>query len=65
MVYYIDSVTDEKVINEIFLVHDVDIVFHAAAYKHVHLMEKNPRTAVINNIYGSKLLIDNSITYML
>ena len=38
-----------------------DIVIHAAAYKHVHLCEQNPRSAVINNIIGTKNVIDACI----
>ena len=61
--YYIDSVCDKKVVNKIFSMHDIDIVFHAAAYKHVNMMEANPRVAVINNILGTKIIIDCSIKY--
>jgi len=61
IIYYVDSVSDEKAINKIFSLHKIDIVFHAAAYKHVPLMEANPRTAIINNVYGTKLIIDYSI----
>ena len=63
VLYYIDSVSDEKAINKIFSLHKIDIVFHAAAYKHVNMMEANPRTAIINNVYGTKLIIDFSIKY--
>ena len=63
VIYYIDSVSDEKAINKIFSFHKIDIVFHAAAYKHVNMMEANPRTAIINNVYGTKLIIDFSIKY--
>ena len=63
ILYYIDSVSDEKAINKIFSLHKIDIVFHAAAYKHVNMMEANPRTAIINNVYGTKLIIDFSIKY--
>ncbi len=63
IVYYIDSVTDVEVINKIFSFHKIDIIFHAAAYKHVNMMELNPRTAILNNVYGCKLLVDNSIKY--
>jgi len=40
-----------------------DIVIHAAAYKHVHLCEQNPRSAVINNILGTKNVIDLCVKY--
>ena len=63
ILYYIDSVSDEKAISKIFSLHKIDIVFHAAAYKHVNMMEANPRTAIINNVYGTKLIIDFSIKY--
>ena len=61
VIYYIDSVCDEKAVKKIFSLHKIDIVFHAAAYKHVNMMEANPRTAIINNVYGTKLIIDLSI----
>ncbi len=63
IIYYIDSVSDKKAVNKIFSLHKIDIVFHAAAYKHVNMMEANPRTAIINNVYGTKLIIDFSIKY--
>ena len=63
LLYYIDSVSDKKAVNEIFSLYKIDVVFHAAAYKHVSMMEANPRTAIINNVYGTKLIIDFSIEY--
>ena len=63
VIYYIDSVSDKKAVNKIFSLYKIDIVFHAAAYKHVNMMEANPRTAIINNVYGTKLIIDFSIKY--
>ena len=63
VIYYIDSVSDKKAVNKIFSLHKIDIVFHAAAYKHVNMMEANPRSAIINNVYGTKLIIDFSIKY--
>ncbi len=50
----------EKVF-KIFEKYKPDIVFHTAAHKHVPLMEKNPDEAVLNNIFGTKNLLDASV----
>ncbi|WP_297008327.1 polysaccharide biosynthesis protein [Prevotella sp.] len=40
-----------------------DYVFHAAAYKHVPMMENNPSESIENNVYGTKILADMSVKY--
>lgn len=52
----IASVQDEKRIDAIFSLHSPDVVFHAAAHKHVPLMESNPREAIKNNVFGTRNL---------
>jgi len=52
----VGDIRDENKIKGIFKENSIDTVFHAAAYKHVPLMEANPREAILNNIYGTKVL---------
>lgn len=49
----IASVRDKNKLEHIFSTNNIDIVFHAAAHKHVPLMEKNPEEAIKNNIIGT------------
>jgi len=60
---YLADICDERFMEEIFKKHTPDIVYHAAAYKHVPLMEKNPMQAVKINVRGSKILADLSVQY--
>ncbi|MGV6829431.1 MAG: polysaccharide biosynthesis protein [Flavobacteriales bacterium] len=46
-----------------FKKYHIDVIYHAAAYKHVPLMEDNPAEAVITNIFGTKNLVDLSVIY--
>ena len=48
---------------EIFSKFRPEYVFHAAAYKHVPMMEDNPTEAVLNNIFGTKIVADMSVKY--
>lgn len=57
------DVRSESMIEEIFAKYHPDIVFHAAAYKHVPLMERNPHQAVTVNIKGTKIVADLSVKY--
>jgi len=59
----VGDIRDEKRIEGVFEVHSIDTVFHAAAYKHVPLMEANSREAIINNIFGTKLLAEKSVKW--
>ena len=53
---YLGSVSDTSLIKSIFERHNIDILFHAAAYKHVPLLEFNPLQAIKNNIFTTKIL---------
>ena len=59
----IGSVTNEYRVNKLFEVFHPQVVFHAAAYKHVPMMENNPTEAVFNNVAGTKLVADISIKF--
>lgn len=50
----IADIQDKKRIETIFTLHQPDVVYHAAAHKHVPLMENNPTEAIKNNIIGTK-----------
>jgi len=59
----IGDVTDAARVNEVFERHRPHIVFHAAAHKHVPLMEANPSEAVKNNIVGTRTVAEASQRY--
>lgn len=54
----IADIRDKESISEIFAEYKPQAVFHAAAHKHVPLMEDNPREAIINNIFGTKTVAE-------
>lgn len=54
----IADIQDKKRIEEIFAQYSPEIVYHAAAHKHVPLMEYNPKEAVKNNVFGTKNLAE-------
>jgi FlaA1/EpsC-like NDP-sugar epimerase len=55
---YVADITNQDRMNAIFAEEKPEIVFHAAAYKHVPMMESNPSEAVMTNILGTKTLAD-------
>ena len=54
------QVQDAALIESVFRVHRPHVVFHAAAYKHVPMLEGNPWQAVVNNILGSRTVMEAS-----
>ncbi len=53
----IGSIRDKKRLDDVFEAHRPQVVFHAAAHKHVPLMELNPSEAVKNNVFGTRNLL--------
>lgn len=56
----IGSIRDPRRLETLFGAYRPDIVFHAAAHKHVPLMEHNPREAVLNNIVGTRNVVERA-----
>ena len=54
----IADICDEKRVDELFTLHVPQVVFHAAAHKHVPMMEWNPGEAVKNNVFGTRVMAD-------
>ena len=63
----IADIRDYSTLNHIFEEQKPDVIFHAAAHKHVPLMEENPAQAVLNNIIGTRnlvnLAVDSGVNY--
>jgi FlaA1/EpsC-like NDP-sugar epimerase len=57
------SVRDKKRVEDIFIQYKPDYVFHAAAYKHVPIMESFPSEAILTNILGTQTLADIAVKY--
>ncbi|MFZ2905795.1 MAG: nucleoside-diphosphate sugar epimerase/dehydratase [Cyclobacteriaceae bacterium] len=60
---YLADITNKARMKAIFELHKPHIVFHAAAYKHVPVMEGNPHEAVLCNILGTKTVADLSVDF--
>jgi FlaA1/EpsC-like NDP-sugar epimerase len=63
LVPYIANICDRVRMQQLFEVYAPSVVYHAAAYKHVPMMEKNPSVAVLNNVQGTKMLAELSVEY--
>ena len=59
----VGSITNKEQMERIFSEHKPEYVFHAAAYKHVPMMEDNPAMAVQNNIFGTRVIADLAVKY--
>ena len=59
----VGSITNKEQMERLFSKHKPEYVFHAAAYKHVPMMEDNPAMAVQNNIYGTRVIADLAVKY--
>ncbi len=59
----VTSICNKSRMEKLFSEFKPDYVFHAAAYKHVPMMEDNPSEAILNNVYGTKVIADLSVKY--
>ncbi|MCQ5122633.1 polysaccharide biosynthesis protein [Massilicoli timonensis] len=63
IVSYIASIRERKAINEVFEQNKPEVVYHAAAHKHVPLMETRPQEAIKNNVFGTNNVISLCIAH--
>jgi FlaA1/EpsC-like NDP-sugar epimerase len=63
LTFVIADVTDKNRISKIFAAHHPSIIYHAAAYKHVPLMEDNPEESLRVNVLGTKTMADLAIEF--
>lgn len=63
VIFIVGNVRDREFVDSVFKIYRPNIVFHAAAYKHVPLMEQNPYESVLTNVWGSKNVADMSDRY--
>jgi FlaA1/EpsC-like NDP-sugar epimerase/ActR/RegA family two-component response regulator len=59
----VGDIGDRKRLREVFTEHNPQIIFHAAAYKHVPMMEINSAEAIKNNVFGTKVLAEKAIKF--
>src|SRR5262249_13465401 len=61
--FYLGSAADRGLLDEIFEVHTPRVVFHAAAFKHVPLLEKHPLAAISNNVFSTEVVVDAVVAH--
>src|SRR5690606_15989326 len=61
--FIVGDVRDKVFMRRVFETHRPDVIFHAAAYKHVPLMEANPYEAIWTNVYGSRIMADLAMEF--
>ena len=59
----VSSISNATHMEQIFSQYKPEYVFHAAAYKHVPMMEDNPAMAIQNNVYGTRVIADLAVKY--
>ena len=55
---YLGNTCDKKLMTKIFMNEKIDVVFHAAAYKHVPIVENNPLSGIYNNVFSTKVICE-------
>lgn len=63
LVTCISDVRDKESLEHLFKTYRPSVVFHAAAHKHVHFMERNPAQAILNNVMGTRNLVELALKY--
>ncbi len=63
VIYIVASVKDRYRMEQIFSTYKPNLIYHAAAYKHVPLMESHPYEALLVNVFGTKVMADLSVQY--
>lgn len=61
LVTVLGSVADRTLLDEVLSEHSIDVVLHAAAYKHVPLLEINTLAAISNNVFGTKTIAEAAV----
>lgn len=61
--FFIADIQDKYLMQRIFKMHKPEVVFHAAAHKHVPLMENNVEAAICNNVFGTRNVVELSSKY--